>query len=96
MYVGWGYSDISAWTIYYDDPININKHRVMQYTLTLTQRMVAIIAICFCFLCILLFLLGVEIGKRYSVTPPVPVTVPVLSVPIAPPTLPAVVTPPKP
>jgi hypothetical protein len=50
----------------------------MQYTLTLTQRMIAIIVICFCLLCILLFLLGVEIGKKYSApnVNPAPVVVP--------------------
>ncbi len=53
----------------------------MQYTLTLTQRMIAIIIICFCLLCILLFLLGVEIGKKYSVTNTSPVSLPGLNVP---------------
>lgn len=67
----------------------------MQYTFTLTQRMIAIILICFCLLCILLFLLGVEIGKRYAVTPPVSIPVPAV-VPPALPALPAVATPPQP
>lgn len=38
----------------------------MQYTLTLTPRMLTIAGICFLLLCVLLFLLGVEIGKNFS------------------------------
>ncbi len=56
----------------------------MQYTLTLTQRMIAIIVLCFCLLCILLFLLGVEIGKRYSVTNSSPIAVPAPTLPAVP------------
>ena len=56
----------------------------MQYTLTLTQRMIAIIIICFCLLCILLFLLGVEIGKKYSATNMAPLPLPAVTVPAIP------------
>lgn len=56
----------------------------MQYTLTLTQRMIAIIVVCFCLLCILLFLLGVEIGKRYSVTNSTSTSLPAVNFPAVP------------
>ena len=36
----------------------------MQYTLSLTQRMVTIAGICLVLLCVLLFFMGIEIGKR--------------------------------
>jgi hypothetical protein len=36
----------------------------MQYTLSLTTRMMTIAGLCLVLLCLLLFLLGVEIGKR--------------------------------
>lgn len=38
----------------------------MQYTLSLTTRMLTIAGLCLLLLCVLLFLLGVEIGKRVS------------------------------
>jgi hypothetical protein len=38
----------------------------MQYTLSLTTRMMTIAGLCLLLLCALLFLLGVEIGKRIS------------------------------
>jgi len=38
----------------------------MQYTLSLTTRMMTIAGLCLLLLCVLLFLLGVEIGKRVS------------------------------
>lgn len=38
----------------------------MQYTLSLTTRMLAIAGLCLILLCALLFLLGVEIGKKIS------------------------------
>jgi len=40
----------------------------MQYTLSLTARMMTIAAICLLALCVLLFLVGVEIGKKMAVT----------------------------
>jgi hypothetical protein len=39
----------------------------MQYTLSLTTRMMTIAGLCLLLLCVLLFLLGVEIGKRVAV-----------------------------
>ena len=38
----------------------------MQYTLSLTTRMMTIAGLCLLLLCVLLFLLGVEIGKKMS------------------------------
>jgi hypothetical protein len=38
----------------------------MQYTLSLTTRMMTIAGLCLLLLCALLFLLGVEIGKKIS------------------------------
>ncbi|OYY34358.1 MAG: hypothetical protein B7X65_16065 [Polaromonas sp. 39-63-25] len=38
----------------------------MQYTLSLTTRMMTIAGLCLLLLCVLLFLLGVEIGKKIS------------------------------
>ena len=37
-----------------------------QYVFTMTSRMVAIAASCVVLLCILLFLMGVEIGKQWA------------------------------
>lgn len=42
-----------------------------QYVFTLTSRMVAIFSACVVFLGILLFLLGVEIGKLWTIGNPV-------------------------
>jgi hypothetical protein len=39
----------------------------MQYTLSLTTRMMTIAGLCLLLLCVLLFLLGVEIGKRVAI-----------------------------
>ena len=39
----------------------------MQYTLTLTTRMLTLAGICLLSLFVLLFLLGVEIGKKWAV-----------------------------
>ena len=43
----------------------------MQYTISMTSRMLALAALCIFLLCVLLFLLGVELGKRFA-TPPAP------------------------
>ncbi len=45
----------------------------MQYTISMTSRMLAITALCAFLLCVLLFLLGIELGKRFAeAAPPVP------------------------
>ncbi len=44
----------------------------MQYTLSMTSRMLAIAALCLFLLCVLLFLLGIELGKRIVEPPVVP------------------------
>jgi hypothetical protein len=54
----------------------------MQYTLSLTTRMMTIAGLCLLLLCVLLFLLGVEIGKRVSL--PVEGVVPAAVVPAVP------------
>jgi hypothetical protein len=63
----------------------------MQYTLSLTTRMMTIAGLCLVLLCVLLFLLGIEIGKRVVVpadgagAAPVAMPLPAASaVPIAP------------
>lgn len=38
----------------------------MQYTLSMTSRMLALAALCLFLLCVLLFLLGIELGKRIA------------------------------
>lgn len=43
----------------------------MQYTISMTSRMLALAALCIFLLCVLLFLLGVELGKRFA-APPAP------------------------
>ena len=43
----------------------------MQYTISMTSRMLALAALCIFLLCVLLFLLGVELGKRFA-EPPAP------------------------
>ncbi len=49
----------------------------MQYTISMTSRMLALAALCIFLLCVLLFLLGVELGKRFAATaaPPAPVVI---------------------
>ena len=44
----------------------------MQYTISMTSRMLAIAALCAFLLCVLLFLLGIELGKRFAETDPAP------------------------
>jgi len=43
----------------------------MQYTINMTSRMLAIAGLCVFLLCVLLFLLGIELGKRFA-DPPAP------------------------
>lgn len=50
----------------------------MQYTLSLTPRMLTIAGLCVLLLCALLFLLGVEIGQR--IAPQAETVVPAASV----------------
>ena len=38
----------------------------MQYTISMTSRMLAIASLCVFLLCVLLFLLGIELGKRFA------------------------------
>ena len=59
----------------------------MQYTLTMTSRMLAIAVLCVFLLCMLLFLLGMELGKRLVESPAPAATV---SLPAAVPQVPAV------
>lgn len=56
----------------------------MQYTLSLTPRMMAIAGLCLFLLCVLLFLFGVEIGKRISAPADGAATVPAVVLPAAP------------
>lgn len=56
----------------------------MQYTLSLTTRMMTIAGLCLLLLCVLLFLLGVEIGKRVSIHADGSVPAPVVVMPVAP------------
>jgi hypothetical protein len=45
----------------------------VQYTISMTSRMLAIAALCAFLLCVLLFLLGIELGKRFAAeAPPAP------------------------
>ena len=41
----------------------------MQYTLSLTARMMALVAFCLAMLAVLLFVTGIEIGKRLAAPP---------------------------
>jgi hypothetical protein len=41
----------------------------MQYTLSLTTRMMALVAFCLALLAVLLFVTGFEIGRRMSAAP---------------------------
>lgn len=67
----------------------------MQYTVSMTSRMLAIAAFCAFLLCVLLFLLGIELGKRFA--EPVAATAPAAEVPVlptvAPPAVPALPAP---
>lgn len=56
----------------------------MQYTLSLTTRMMTIAGLCLLLLCVLLFLLGVEIGKRISIPADGSVPAPVVVMPAVP------------
>ncbi len=42
----------------------------MQYTISMTSRMLAITALCAFLLCVLLFLLGIELGQRFAEAQP--------------------------
>ncbi|RKF46710.1 hypothetical protein [Paraburkholderia fungorum] len=48
----------------------------MQYVFSMTTRMVTIVLVCAMALCVLLFLLGIEIGVRYMAPAKVPSTSP--------------------
>ncbi|RSZ36012.1 MULTISPECIES: hypothetical protein [unclassified Variovorax] len=53
-----------------------------QYVFTMSSRMVAITAACLVLLCVLLFLMGVEIGKLLAPAPvPAPVAAPAAMAP---------------
>ena len=43
---------------------------MQQYVFSMTSRMVTIAAACALLLCVLLFVLGIEIGARFNTTPP--------------------------
>jgi len=68
----------------------------MQYAISMTSRMLAIAALCAFLLCVLLFLLGIELGKRFGEPPPpalaTPAALPAAAVPAMPsaPSAPAV------
>ncbi|RDK00754.1 hypothetical protein [Paraburkholderia lacunae] len=49
----------------------------MQYVFSMTARMVTIVLVCAMALCVLLFLLGIEIGVRYMAPAKAPSTSPV-------------------
>ncbi len=65
-----------------------------QYVFTMTSRMVTIAALCVVLLCILLFLMGIEIGKQWGNTVPAPALPAASAAPAAAPTE-APVAPPK-
>jgi hypothetical protein len=70
----------------------------MQYTISMTSRMLVIAALCAFLLCVLLFLLGIELGKRFAEPPPLaasPVPSAAVALPAAPapPAVPAVPAP---
>lgn len=44
----------------------------MQYTVSMSSRMLAIASLCAFLLCVLLFLLGIELGKRFAEPAPPP------------------------
>jgi len=57
----------------------------MQYTVSMTSRMLGIAALCAFLLCVLLFLLGVELGKRFAEPVPAPtVAAPAVAAPALP------------
>ena len=49
----------------------------MYYTLSLTSRMLTIAVICLLLLCVLMFLLGMEIGRTLPPKEPTAVSIPV-------------------
>ena len=76
----------------------------MQYTVSVSSRMLAIAGLCVFLLCVLLFLLGIELGKRFAepafaaATPPAGLPAALLVAPGVPPVpampaVPAVATP---
>lgn len=69
----------------------------MQYTVSMSSRMLAIASLCAFLLCVLLFLLGIELGKRFAETTPPAAAPAVPSVHATPaPALPAVPAAPTP
>jgi hypothetical protein len=72
----------------------------MQYTVSMTSRMLAIAALCAFLLCVLLFLLGVELGKRFAEPPAATPALPAVAAPTLPsapavPAVPAAAAPPS-
>jgi len=65
----------------------------MQYTVSMTSRMLAITALCAFLLCVLLFLLGMELGKRFAEPAPVSAMSPAAAVLPAVPAVPAMPAP---
>ncbi|MEP6790430.1 MAG: hypothetical protein ABI907_03605 [Ramlibacter sp.] len=63
----------------------------MQYTVSMSSRMLAIAGLCIFLLCVLLFLLGIELGKRFT-EPSFVAPTPPISMPAAP-SAPAVTVP---
>jgi hypothetical protein len=55
----------------------------MTYSVTMSSRMLAIAGLCVFLLCVLLFLLGIELGKRFA-QPPEPAPAVSLGVPAVP------------
>lgn len=55
----------------------------MQYTISMTSRMLAIAALCAFLLCVLLFLLGIELGKRFAEPAHPTVAAPAVALPAA-------------
>ncbi|MBI2771775.1 MAG: hypothetical protein HYX47_19280 [Burkholderiales bacterium] len=67
----------------------------MQYTVSMSTRMLAIAALCIFLLCVLLFLMGIELGKRFA-EPVFPLPATSMALPAAPaaPAVPAMPAPP--
>jgi len=65
----------------------------MQYTVSMSSRMLVIASLCAFLLCVLLFLLGIELGKRFAEPAPVAPAVPAIPA-VAAPALPAAPAPP--
>lgn len=65
----------------------------MQYTVSMSSRMLVIASLCAFLLCVLLFLLGIELGKRFAEPAPVAPAVPATPA-VAAPALPAAPAPP--